>query len=114
MHSRELLRLQSSAANHGTFRQSGRHAGDLQGLQLRKKHCREGSFVMENGTMKWFNQTKGFGFIEPEDGSKDAFVHISAVQQSGLAALTEGQKVSYELIEGREGKMAAQNLEVIE
>jgi CspA family cold shock protein len=69
---------------------------------------------MENGTMKWFNQTKGFGFIEPEDGSKDAFVHISAVQQSGLATLTEGQKVSYELIEGREGKMAAQNLEVIE
>ena len=76
MHSCELLRLQYSAANQGTFRQSGRHAGDLQGLQLRKERCREGSFVMANETMKWFNQTKGYGFIEPEDGSKDAFVHI--------------------------------------
>lgn len=113
MHSRELLRLPYSAANQVTFRQSGRHAGDLQGLQLHEERCREGNVVMANGTVKWFNQTKGYGFIEPEDGSKDAFVHISAVQQSGLAALTEGQKVSYELIEGREGKMAAQNLEVI-
>lgn len=114
VHSRELFRLPYSAANPGTFRQSGCHAGDLQGLQFRKERCREGSFVMANGTVKWFNQTKGYGFIEPEDSSKDAFVHISAVQQSGLAALTEGQKVSYELIEGREGKMAVQNLEVIE
>ena len=114
MHSCELLRLQYSAANQGTFRQSGRYAGDLQGLQLRKERCRKGSFVMANGTVKWLNQTKGYGFIEPEDGSKDAFVHISAVQQSGLATITEGQKVSFELIEGREGEMAAQNLEVIE
>ena len=71
-------------------------------------------FVMANGTVKWFNPTKGYGFIEPEDGSKDAFVHISAVQQSGLAGLTEGQKVTYELVEGRGGKMAAENLEIVE
>ena len=114
MHSRELLRLQYSAANQGTFRQGERHAGDLRGLQLRKEPCRIGSFIMTNGTVKWFTQTKGYGFIEPEDGSKDAFFHISAVQQSGLATITEGQKVSFELIEGREGEMAAQNLEVIE
>ena len=69
---------------------------------------------MANGTVKWFNPTKGYGFIEPENGSKDAFVHISAVQNSGLATLTEGQKVSYELVEGRDGKIAAENLEIIE
>ena len=69
---------------------------------------------MPTGTVKWFNPTKGYGFIEPENGSKDAFVHISAVQNSGLATLTEGQKVSYELVEGRGGKIAAENLEIIE
>ncbi len=67
---------------------------------------------MATGTVKWFNQTKGYGFIEPEDGGKDAFVHISAVERSGLATLNEGQKVTYELIEGRNGKMAAENLSV--
>lgn len=67
---------------------------------------------MANGTVKWFNPTKGFGFIEPEDGSKDAFVHISAVERSGLSTLNEGQKVSYELVSGRDGKMAAENLVV--
>jgi CspA family cold shock protein len=65
---------------------------------------------MANGTVKWFNPTKGFGFIEPDDGSKDAFVHISAVERSGLSTLNEGQKVSYELVSGRDGKMAAENL----
>ena len=69
---------------------------------------------MFTGTVKFYNEAKGFGFIEPEDGSKDAFVHISAVQQSGLAGLTEGQKVTYELVEGRGGKMAAENLEIVE
>ena len=65
---------------------------------------------MANGTVKWFNPTKGYGFIEPEDGSKDAFVHISAVERSGLPGLTEGQRVSFELVSGRDGKMAAENL----
>jgi len=70
--------------------------------------------VMANGTVKWFNPTKGFGFIEPEDGSKDAFVHISAVERSGLPGLNEGQRVSFELVSGRDGKMAAENLSLIE
>jgi CspA family cold shock protein len=64
--------------------------------------------------VKWFNTTKGYGFIEPEDGSKDAFVHISAVQNSGLDSLAEGQKVSYELVPGRNGKDAAENISVID
>lgn len=67
---------------------------------------------MAKGTVKWFNPTKGFGFIEPEDGSKDAFVHISAVERAGLSSLNEGQKVSFEMVSGRDGKMAAENLVV--
>jgi len=68
---------------------------------------------MANGTVKWFNPTKGFGFIEPEDGSSDAFVHISAVERAGLSTLNEGQKVSYELQAGQNGKSSAENLAVI-
>jgi len=70
--------------------------------------------TMTTGTVKWFNPAKGFGFIEPEDGSKDAFVHISAVEQAGLSSLSEGQKVSYELEPGQNGKSSAVNLSVIE
>ena len=69
---------------------------------------------MATGTVKWFNPAKGFGFIEPDDGSKDAFVHISAVEKAGLNLLTEGQKVSYELQPGQNGKSSAENLSVIE
>ena len=69
---------------------------------------------MTTGTVKWFNPTKGFGFIEPEDGSKDAFVHISAVQAAGLQSLNEGQKVSYELKSGQGGKSSAEDLTLIE
>jgi cold shock protein len=65
---------------------------------------------MSTGTVKWFNPTKGYGFIQPDDGSKDVFVHISAVERSGLGTLTEGQRVSFELEKGRQGKMAAVNL----
>ena len=68
----------------------------------------------ETGTVKWFNPTKGYGFIEPEDGSKDAFVHISAVERAGLTTLTEGQKVSFELEPGQNGKSSAENLSVVE
>ncbi len=68
---------------------------------------------MPTGTVKWFHPAKGYGFIEPEDGSKDAFVHISAVEQTGLTTLNEGQKVSYELVPGENGKSAAENLSVI-
>ena len=70
--------------------------------------------TMPNGTVKWFNPVKGYGFIEPEDGSSDAFVHISAVERAGLSSLSEGQKVSYELQPGQNGKSSAENLSVIE
>lgn len=65
---------------------------------------------MAIGTVKWFNAAKGFGFIEPQDGSSDAFVHISAVERAGLSTLNEGQKVSYELVTGQKGKSSAENL----
>ena len=69
---------------------------------------------MTTGTVKFFNSAKGFGFIEPEDGSKDAFVHISAIEQAGLSTLNEGQKVSFELEAGRDGKSSAANISVVE
>jgi CspA family cold shock protein len=68
---------------------------------------------MTQGTVKFFNTTKGFGFIQPDTGGKDAFVHISAVERSGLSTLTEGQKVSYELETGRDGKQSATNLKAL-
>ena len=66
---------------------------------------------MSIGTVKWFNPTKGFGFIQPEDGTKDVFVHISAVERSGLGNLQEGQKVSFDLERGQQGKVSAVNLQ---
>jgi cold shock protein len=66
-----------------------------------------------NGTVKFFNATKGFGFIAPEGGDKDAFVHISAVERSGLNGLYEGDKVTYELETGRDGKLSATNLTLL-
>ena len=65
---------------------------------------------MSTGTVKWFNAQKGYGFIQPDDGSKDVFVHISAVERAGLGTLNEGQKVSYDLETGRQGKSSAENL----
>lgn len=65
---------------------------------------------MPVGTVKWFNAQKGYGFIQPDDGSKDVFVHISAVEKSGLGTLNEGQKVSYEVQRGQQGKSSAENL----
>lgn len=67
---------------------------------------------MPTGTVKWFNPVKGFGFIEPDDGGADAFVHISAVERAGLSGLNEGQKVSFELETGKNGKKSAENLSV--
>jgi CspA family cold shock protein len=66
---------------------------------------------MPVGTVKWFNPTRGFGFIQPDDGSKDVFVHISAVERSDLEQLLEGQKVQFDLERGQNGKLAAANLQ---
>ena len=69
---------------------------------------------MATGTVKWFNPTKGYGFIEPEDGGKAASVHISAVERAGLNGLNEGQKVSFDLEPGRNGKSSAENLKLVD
>ena len=69
---------------------------------------------MTQGTVKWFNSQKGFGFIQPDDGTRDVFVHISAVERAGLQALQEGQKVTFELVaDRRTGKSSAQNLQAL-
>ncbi|MCA0927081.1 MULTISPECIES: cold-shock protein [Ruegeria] len=65
---------------------------------------------MANGTVKWFNSTKGFGFIEPEDGKRDVFVHISALERSGISELKDGQKVTFDVEAGRDGRESAANL----
>ena len=67
---------------------------------------------MATGTVKWFNTTKGFGFIAPESGGKDVFEHISAVERSGLTTLADNQKVTYELQAGRDGRESAVNIEI--
>lgn len=70
--------------------------------------------IMAIGTVKWFNPAKGYGFIEPEEGGADAFVHISAVEAAGLSSLSDGQKVSYELKPGQNGKSSAEELSIVE
>ena len=67
---------------------------------------------MATGTVKWFNPAKGFGFIQPEDGGKDVFVHISALERAGIASITEGQKLEYELAAGRDGRASAESLKL--
>jgi CspA family cold shock protein len=75
---------------------------------------RTGGSQMPTGTVKWFNAQKGFGFIQPDDGSKDVFVHISAVERAGLGGFNEGQKLSYEIEAGRQpGKSSAVNLKSV-
>ena len=69
---------------------------------------------MPTGTVKWYNAQKGFGFIQPDDGVKDAFVHVSAIERAGMGDLTEGQKISYELVtDKRSGKMSADMLKAV-
>jgi len=65
---------------------------------------------MSTGTVKWFNAQKGYGFIQPADGSKDVFVHISAVERAGMGSLQDGQKVSFDVMRGQNGKLSAENL----
>ena len=67
---------------------------------------------MANGTVKWFNATKGFGFISPESGKRDVFVHISAVERAGLTGLSDDQKVTFDIVSGRDSREAAENLEL--
>jgi len=67
--------------------------------------------MMATGTVKWFNPTKGYGFIQPQDGSRDVFVHISAVERAGLSSLNEGQTIEYEIVSNR-GKQSAENIKV--
>jgi CspA family cold shock protein len=99
--------------------QSTKPAGQLGGFRLRwvtlapmiVSIVSKGSADVATGTVKWFNSTKGFGFIQPDSGGKDVFVHISAVEKAGLSSLNEGAKVSYEEMENR-GKTTAENLRV--
>ena len=67
---------------------------------------------MSVGTVKWFNPSKGYGFIEPSDGGKDVFIHISALERAGIGSLNEGQKIEYEVVVGRNGKSAADNVKL--
>ena len=68
---------------------------------------------MPTGTVKWFNATKGYGFIAPDDGGKDVFVHISAVERAGLTGLNDNQKIAYELQSGRDGRSSASDLKLL-
>lgn len=77
-------------------------------------NCSIGDFEMPVGTVKWFNSTKGFGFIQPENGGTDVFVHISAVERAGLSSLAEGQRISFdEQRDPKRGKTSAENLKVL-
>ncbi|MCF3934094.1 cold-shock protein [Acuticoccus sp. M5D2P5] len=69
---------------------------------------------MTNGTVKWFNSQKGFGFIQPETGSRDVFLHISAVERAGLSGVDEGQKVTFDVERGRDGRESASNLQLVD
>jgi cold shock protein len=77
-------------------------------------HTHQKGSVMSLGTVKWFNGQKGFGFIQPDDGSKDVFVHVSAVERAGMHSLNEGQKIAYDIVsDRRSGKSSADNLRAI-
>jgi cold shock protein len=82
---------------------------DPRRVRVAAPHFMEG--LMSTGTVKWFNSTKGYGFIQPEDGSKDVFVHISAVERAGLGNLHEGQKLTFDVERGQQGKMSAVNIQ---
>ncbi len=68
---------------------------------------------MANGTVKWFNSTKGFGFVQPDNGGKDVFLHVSALERAGLREIADGQKISYELESGRDGRTSAASIQLL-
>lgn len=108
-------RLNFSAGASPPLCASGRRAGPypfLKSTTLRTFAGRSSlrRLVLSSGTVKWFNPTKGYGFVQPSDGSKDVFVHISAVERAGMKTLNEGQKVTYDLERGQQGKTSAVNL----
>ena len=70
-------------------------------------------YVLSTGTVKWFNPSKGFGFVEPEGGGNDVFVHISAVERAGISTLNEGDRIEYELVKGQNGKSSAEDLKLV-
>ena len=81
-------------------------------MRVRRHIMFDRNFIMANGTIKWFNATKGYGFIQPEDGTGDVFVHISDVQRSGITELREGDKLSFDVQRGQQGKLSACNLKL--
>jgi|ERR1700722_7755085 CspA family cold shock protein len=83
----------------------------LRVLYARRVHTRLEQLEMPKGTVKWFNSTKGYGFIQPQDGGKDVFVHISAVERAGLSGLNEGQTIEFEVVSNK-GKTSAENLKI--
>jgi len=92
--------------SHPTGRQFGRN-----GPRAALAYAEE--IKVPTGKVKWFNKTKGYGFIQPDDGSKDVFVHISAVERAGLGTLAEGQKVQFEVARGKDGKTSADQLKAV-
>jgi cold shock protein len=104
-------RTGSSAAANWTKLSSTAESDDGSGGYSFHFLCQES--LVPTGKVKWFNASKGFGFIQADDGSKDVFVHISAVEKAGLPTLNEGQKVGYELVTGKNGKTSAENLKAL-
>jgi cold shock protein len=99
------------ARNTGLPQDSAGRIGDRNGRAPAIEVFRIQESSMPAGTVKWFNPTKGYGFIQPQDGGRDVFVHISAVERAGLSSLNEGQRVEYEIVSNR-GKESADNLKV--
>lgn len=118
---RELLRLQA-AEDHLVRKlksidselDARKASGDALLRRASTRNTARAVNAMANGTVKWFNPTKGFGFIQAEGGSRDVFVHISALESAGLYSLDEGQKVEFDLEAGRDGRESASNLKLVD
>jgi CspA family cold shock protein len=101
------------AVSHG-YAWAADPSAEIANTVSKRSSCRKKGLSMATGTVKWFNSQKGFGFIQPDQGGPDVFVHISAVERAGLGGLNDGQKVSYELVQDkRSGKMSAGELRAI-